>query len=687
MDRPSVYTPFFRRFGASEREREFEETRRLYAWVKAHQDAFAEDQHSIVLRLQDYLHGVPTVVVNALAQSAWDVVTAETYLYPILPPSLERMSMEEFVRYRNLLLQKQYFFANQEALLQLLHEGLVRCFIGVTQELPQAESPSPFTIPLIYALSDPALMVERTYRTVAEAEYRERGLFTGLRETLWYNLCKVSGRDPEDVHSKKPWKHARESNFPPDVLVESYLAGTPFYDFFMAPVPLKLTLDDRMNHMMVCGGPGAGKTSLLQHLIISDLQSDERPSIVVIEPHSDLVQALLQADLGIEDRVIYINPVDTPALNLFAVNRERLAGYDEHTREQVRASVIQTFTFLFAGLAGNTGELTSKQSILFTYCADLLLALPDVRKRNATILDLLELLEDGDKFLDVIETLPPIPKSFFTKDFLPKNGQFRTTKEEVGYRLKGILASPVMARLLSSPETKVDLWHALNNGYVILVDTNKAFLKDGSEVFGRLFISLILQNLMERAALPPQQRKDTVLIVDEASDYFSEHMDDLLTEVRKFRCSCVFAFQYLGQASVALRSSLLGATGIKFVSQVSAADARSFAAEMRTTSDYILDQPRLQFAAHVRGVTPHAISIPIEAGPIRRVPKLRHEDVETLIARNRAQVSLGHTPGRPALPGPDAAPPLTAAATPDVTTPTTVVAPPAAPDGDISSEW
>src|SRR3546814_17587036 len=41
MSEPSAYTPFLRRF-TNERSREIQEAERLYAWVKAHQGAFAE---------------------------------------------------------------------------------------------------------------------------------------------------------------------------------------------------------------------------------------------------------------------------------------------------------------------------------------------------------------------------------------------------------------------------------------------------------------------------------------------------------------------------------------------------------------------------------------------------------------------------------------------------------------------
>ena len=64
------------------------------------------------------------------------------------------------------------------------------------------------------------------------------------------------------------------------------------------------------------------------------------------------------------------------------------------------------------------------------------------------------------------------------------------------------------------------------------------------------------------------------------------------------------------------------------------------ARDMRTTPDFILSQPRLHFAAHIRNVTPSAVSVPIE--PVRGAPELPEEAYRRLIERNRARVSLGN---------------------------------------------
>ena len=266
------------------------------------------------------------------------------------------------------------------------------------------------------------------------------------------------------------------------------------------------------------------------------------------------------------------------------MNRERLGEYDEATKEQVTAGVIQTFDYLFNGLLG--ADLTAKQGVFFRFVARLMLALPETMGRNATILDLIDLMDDAAPYQKAIESLPPIQRNFFERDF--KSKTFAQTKEQIRYRLNAILENPTLARLFTSPRTKIDLFTALNNNAIILVDTAKDFLKGSSAHFGRIFISLVLQAVLERAALPEHERKPAFLIVDEAASYFDSNMDDLLTEARKYKLGCVFAHQFLDQCTHSLKSSLAANTSIKMASGVSMTDARQLAPDLRTTADFIL---------------------------------------------------------------------------------------------------
>src|SRR4029077_4450052 len=121
------------------------------------------------------------------------------------------------------------------------------------------------------------------------------------------------------------------------------------------------------------------------------------------------------------DRLILISPKDIkapPALNIFDINRDRLGQDDEATKEQVVAGVIQTFDYLFAGLLG--ADLTAKQGVFFRFVARLMLAVPETMGRNATILDIIDLMDDPAQYKAAIQSLPPIQRQFFERDFVGK---------------------------------------------------------------------------------------------------------------------------------------------------------------------------------------------------------------------------------------------------------------------------
>jgi hypothetical protein len=309
-----------------------------------------------------------------------------------------------------------------------------------------------------------------------------------------------------------------------------------------------------------------------------------------------------------------------------------------------------------------------------------MLALPETMGRNATILDMIALMDDATPYRVAIESLPSIQRTFFERDFVSKT--FAQTKEQIRYRLNAILENPTLARLFTAPETKLDIFDMLNGGGIILVDTAKDFLKGSSAHFGRIFISLVLQAILERAVIPEAKRRPTFLIVDEAAAYFDSNIDDFLTEARKYKCGCVFAHQFLDQATPSLRASLAANTSIKMAGGVSTVDARALASDMRTTSDFILSQSKLSFACHIRNVTPNAVSIPIPVGLLEREEKLSDDAYEVLRERNRTRVSM------PAIPipknGQDSAP------TSQLSTPAEPSSPPPVRENDPtapSDEW
>ena len=647
---PSAFTPFFRRF-TDEKARDLDDTRRLYDRVRSLNLAsrYAEDDAEITFggnvyatvsdRLSEPLRPVFIRLIAAL-------ISGEKVIFdlPSLNFDVVHLSLNELVDLRHFLRAKEHFLAHEDRVIGLLGDGISNIVGALANLLPETWDPSPFTVPLIYLLPEPKNFLDKLFGELWQQRYVDNGLFVDVSRRMYFNICEESGiADPQDP--KKPFRHPSKNDKQLHEIVETYLMGTPFYEFFLAPVPLRFTHEDRFSHMHVLGGSGAGKTPLIQNLILHDLQTDDPPSLVIVDSQGDLINKLSRLDVfnpdggALHDRLLIISPKDIkapPAINIFDVNRDRLDQYDEATKEQVVAGVIQTFDYVFSGLIG--ADLTAKQGVFFRFVARLMLSLPETLGRTATILDMIALMDDPAPYRSAIEALPPIQRNFFERDFASKT--FAQTKEQIRYRLNAILENPTLARLFTSPRTKIDLFERLNEGSIILVDTAKDFLKGASAHFGRIMISQVLQAVLERSVIPEWERKPTFLVVDEAASYFDSNIDDFLTEARKYKCGCVFGHQFLDQATSSLRASLAANTSIKFAGGVSNSDARAMASDMRTTADFILSQPRLTFAAHIRNVTPNAVSIPVPVGLLEHEPRMDEAAHRRLRELNGEKVSI-----------------------------------------------
>lgn len=633
--KPFVYTPFFRRF-TDERARDIAETKALYKSVRAHffstPYAAQEAVRDFVLRIAKDLD---TPLLVEFCEAMDGILWLEECIFNFPDANVDHLSLKEQVELTRRLRATDHFFAHEKQVIETLQKALTLIFTHIAGLLPKTLSPSPFVIPLAYALPDPKKVIGNVMGELWQDEYVKHALFVNLARQLHLNLCEVSGiSNPEDP--KKPYLLPHKNPAPVSTIVDEYLKDTPLREFFNVSVPLQLTHEERFSHHWVIGGSGSGKTTLIKNLILHDLASEDRPSIVVIDSQKDLIDSLLHLDLPFDP--ILISPRDTPALNVFDV-KDR--GYDEYAKEQVTAGVIQTLEYLFTGFGI---ELTGKMQSLFRPMCRMMLMLPEAMGRNATIVDIIKFTDKPEDYLKAIQRLPEIQRSFFERDILdPKRNTYKETREQIRYRLQALLDTPALARLFSSTETRLDLFNELNRpeGSLILVDTDKAFLKGSSGHFGQIFVSLLLQSILERAVIPEHKRKDLFVICDEAHEYFEggDNFDDLLTQARKYRCGLLLSHQQMEQTGPKLRASLAANTAIKMAGGGSSADASAMSREMRCTSDFIIEQPKFHFACHIRNVTPQAVSIPVGAGEFEKHPRRSEKEYDRLIARNRERVA------------------------------------------------
>ncbi len=659
-------------FLGSARDRELEDTVEIFARAKAvlADSIFATDEqvHEFIVDLISVICERRGVTPSPpLGRALYGTIRELLFLDGIAirlydGSDLSRLTLEEGVLVRATLHRSLRFHADHERLLTIWRDKLVWTFSGMLESFPLSAftdidekgvaSDDSVVLPeaKAYDLCDNLPeVIERTVVTFFDQDVTNAHLFDPLRERFDENAIRASGISPEKRHeaNSKLVLPTKNKNTSPEFLIQAYLQGTPFLQFFHSPLPFAIPFPARFEHTHVVGGTGHGKTQLLQFLINHDLvrAMEDGRSVVVIDSQGDLIRTISRlayfnpgASESLADRFVLVDPNDVEhpvCLNMFDFNRDRLSGYAPVDREKILNATIELYEYFFGALLG--AELTQRQGLIFRYLARLLIEIPD-----ATIHTLRELMEDGERFRPYMEQLSGTARSFFATRFFDR--QFNETKKQILTRLWGVMSNASLERMFSHPKNKVDIFELLNEGKIILINTAKDLLgQEGSAIFGRFFIALIAQAAVQRAALPPHERRPSFVYIDEAQDYFDENISNLLHQARKYRVGLVFAHQNLDQLGAGLRSSVLASTTIKFAGGVSAKDANVLDSELRCNAEFLMSQKKerdyTEFACHVRNFTGKALSVHIPLGYVESLPTMDASEQRHLLAENRALYS------------------------------------------------
>lgn len=351
----------------------------------------------------------------------------------------------------------------------------------------------------------------------------------------------------------------------------------------------------RLEHFHIVAGSGHGKTQFLQSLILDD--SAYGVSIVVIDSQSQMINEL--ATRLPRDRVILIDPEHcAPPLNIFVTSA---------TGQKQIATAVELYEYIFNAL---DASMTSKQSTAYRFLTRLLFVIP-----GANIHTLRELLEPGGlaKYQHHLEKMGDTARSFFANEYDTR--EFKDTRSQILRRLYTLLENEALETMLSA-DRMFDIGSAIAEGKIVLINTNKGFLKQGSGLFGRIFIAQVMQYVFSRNSGP-----QTHLYLDEFQDYAedSQVLFDLFEQSRKFKLGITVAHQYLGQLPPKLRESIASNTSTKFAGGVSPEDASALARQFRTTPEFILEQPKMTFASWSKGT--YASYHPVPAGLLESIHK------------------------------------------------------------------
>jgi len=571
---------------------------------------------------------VPEEVLNAAIEAGLDMYDVEGWGFTVPPPPAVANSVEG-ARYRDHVLKVSSLAPQDILAIQRTIADSMNVALAIA---PKPTSGEPWiTQPLHQFAPNLPATVERMVLPYFDADVGR--YFGRLRQRLDRNLAAQKGVMPAEYKGDDP--------------IYDYLKDTPLSSVLNAPVPIDVPRSTRWEHAVITGGSGHGKTTLLENLILRDLKDPAKPSVVVVDSQRTLIAKVARLAVAHERPLIIIDPKDAPALNVFSINAKRHLTYGQDDRERVRNHTIDLFSYLFDNLLG--ADLTVRQFALFNYLIQVMLAMPSTMGRNATLADIIHFTETPDAYARAIDSLDAMAKTFFATDFM--RTRYNETKEQVRYRLHAILGNTTIARLFLATENRVDFFEELNQGAVILIDTDKGFLgAKNSAYLGRIAITLLLQAILERDASARPER-EVFMYVDEAGEYFDRSIDKFLTEARKQRAGITLAHQHFAQMTAELRASVAANTATKYAGGLSAQDARSAAQDMRTSADFLLAQERLSFACYIRNVTKTPTTVQARIGILGKEQQVTDEAYNAFRARNRQRLAAPPPVSEPDQPG------------------------------------
>ncbi len=165
-------------------------------------------------------------------------------------------------------------------------------------------------------------------------------------------------------------------------------------------------------------------------------------------------------------------------------------------------------------------------------------------------------------------------------------------------RLSYYASSKRARAILGQPRSTIDLRRTILDGGVLLVSTAQgAAGRDVAALIGSSVLNLVDAVIREQGALPPEQRRGALVVVDEMQSMPGVDYESMLSELGKFGASFVLATQSLAKLddlSPTMRDTVLANVGCLAVFQVAGTDARQLVWELdreRVSEEDIVSLP------------------------------------------------------------------------------------------------
>ncbi len=364
------------------------------------------------------------------------------------------------------------------------------------------------------------------------------------------------------------------------------------------PMPVHFPEDLLRRHHLYVARTRMGKSTLMHHIAVHKMREKaegrDHDAIVVIDPHTDLVDGILEhVPDSLMDRVRVIDLSDasrSPGINLLDT---RIFA----DRDRTADSVVRVAKGLWEQW-GPRMQSILEQTVNTLHEAN---EHPETDENEQhTILDGLRLLSN-DPYRNAVlaKVSDPYLLEWWARDFGSWHRQYRAEAlAPVQTRLSYYASSKRARAILGQRRSTIDIRETILDGGVLLVSTSQGTVgRDVAALVGASLLNLVDAVIREQGSVALRERRGALVVVDEMQTMPGVDYESMLSELGKFGASFILATQSLAKLddlSRTMRDTLLANVGCLAVFQVAGSDARHLVWELgkdRVTEEDIVSLP------------------------------------------------------------------------------------------------
>lgn len=329
-------------------------------------------------------------------------------------------------------------------------------------------------------------------------------------------------------------------------------------------VTVYMPLENRTTHTAIIGRTGTGKSTLLHNLIHQDIAAGR--GVAVIDPHGTLVREVLERSIPPEreDDVVLLDFAQKeypPPLNPLVLPE----GTSQHDAAGAMMTTIQQIYRGFEGQMADTLYMT-----LLTLMQDPQPTLRDVTR-----------LYNSSRYRDnLAEKLDnPAAEDFWTVFNRLSPGEQEQRRSPVEHRMRAFYGNPALYPVLCHPQA-LDITGLIRERKVILVSLEAKRVgipPRDQQLLGAVLVAQIQQAVMGHAA----KEHGFALYVDEAEEFVTTSLPELLSQARFANLSLILANQYLKQLAGDTLEAVMANVGAIAAFQCYEPDARALLPYLR----------------------------------------------------------------------------------------------------------